>query len=175
MIKIRYFRYYKLLYHNLWRDMIFREGFWLWVLFKTRTGSISKLYKNRIGIQPKHPDSEPTKAPGSTTLLLCRLYHCVHTSFLPTRSPPRLHLCLKSRKKIYYSQWLMLLDAKCSTKNHWGSLSVCMSGSISFFAIYSKNLQATHTSKCVTLCNISFCGCKLVYEGAQHFWKPSTK
>ena len=35
-------------------------------------------------------------------------------------------------------------------------LYVCMCVSFSFFAIYSKNLQATHTSKFVTLCNIFF-------------------
>ena len=41
---------------------------------------------------------------------------------------------------------------------------------------YSKNLQATHTSKFVILCNF-FCGCpyekknfkNFVYEGVQHF------
>ena len=31
---------------------------------------------------------------------------------------------------------------------------VCMSVDVSFFAIYSKNLQATHTSKFVIICNI---------------------
>ena len=31
---------------------------------------------------------------------------------------------------------------------------VCLSVSISFFVIYSKNLQATHTSKFVIICNI---------------------
>ena len=44
-----------------------------------------------------------------------------------------------------------------STKNHQGKsvcLYVCLYVSISFFAIYSKNLQATHTSKFVILCNI---------------------
>ena len=44
--------------------------------------------------------------------------------------------------------------AKCSTKNHFGSPSVCMSVSFIFFDIYSKNLQATHTSKFVIICNI---------------------
>ena len=34
------------------------------------------------------------------------------------------------------------------------SLSVCRFEAISFFAIYSKNLQATHTWKCATLPNI---------------------
>ena len=33
-------------------------------------------------------------------------------------------------------------------------LSACLSVSISFFAIYSKNLQATQTSKSLTVCNI---------------------
>ena len=33
-------------------------------------------------------------------------------------------------------------------------LYVCMYVSFSFFAIYSKNLQATHTSKFVIICNI---------------------
>ena len=48
--------------------------------------------------------------------------------------------------------------------------------SISFFAIYSKNLQATHTSKFEILCNnflrIPYVEKKLknlVYEGVQHF------
>ena len=31
---------------------------------------------------------------------------------------------------------------------------VCLSEVISFFVIYSKNLQATHTSKFVIICNI---------------------
>ena len=55
-------------------------------------------------------------------------------------------------------------------------MSVCPSVSFSFFAIYSKNLQVTHTSKFVILCNIflrmplwkkNFKN--LVYEGVQHF------
>ena len=33
-------------------------------------------------------------------------------------------------------------------------LSVCLYVSFSFFAIYSKNLQATHTPKFVIICNI---------------------
>ena len=37
------------------------------------------------------------------------------------------------------------LAANCSTKNHYVSQSVCLGEAISFFAIYSKNLQATHT------------------------------
>ena len=49
-----------------------------------------------------------------------------------------------------------------STKNHLGKpvcLYVCMS-LLAFFAIYSKNLQETHTSKFVILCiAIFFCGC----------------
>ena len=35
-----------------------------------------------------------------------------------------------------------------------GSLYVCLYVSFSFFVIYSKNLQATHTSKFVIICNI---------------------
>ena len=55
-------------------------------------------------------------------------------------------------------------------------MSVCLSEVISFFVIYSKNLQATHTSKFVIICNIflqmplwkkNFKN--LVYEGVQHF------
>ena len=42
----------------------------------------------------------------------------------------------------------------CSTKNHFGRSVFCMSGSISFFAIYSKRYQATHTWKFVTLPSI---------------------
>ena len=41
-----------------------------------------------------------------------------------------------------------------------------------FFAIYSENLQATNTSKFVTLCNIFLrmpYAKKIVYEGVQHF------
>ena len=54
-------------------------------------------------------------------------------------------------------------------------MSVRPSVSFSFFAIYSKNLQATHNSKFVTLCNIFLRmplwekNPNLVYEGVQHF------
>ena len=58
--------------------------------------------------------------------------------------------------------FLLFLAAKCSSKNHQGSLHVCLSGCLyGFFSLFtscSQDVQATHTSKCVTLCNI-FCGC----------------
>ena len=48
----------------------------------------------------------------------------------------------------------LFLAAKCSSNNHFVSLPVSLSEAISFFAIYSKNLQATHTWKFVSLLNI---------------------
>ena len=54
-----------------------------------------------------------------------------------------------------YSHFIYIsifLAAKCSTKNQSVSLHVLF-GAISFFAIYSKNLQATHTYPTF------FCGC----------------
>ena len=48
-------------------------------------------------------------------------------------------------------------------------MSVCLSP-LTFFAIYSKNLQATYTLKCVTLLNIF-----LRMPLPQHFWDTQYK
>ena len=55
---------------------------------------------------------------------------------------------------VFLTKYFLVQNAALRTIR--GSLFVCMSVSFSFFAIYSKNLQATHTSKFVILCNVFF-------------------
>ena len=63
---------------------------------------------------------------------------------------------------LFLFQSLTFFAATAALKTTRGSpyvrLNVRPSVSFTFFAIYSKNLQATHTLKFVTLCYI-FCGC----------------
>ena len=77
----------------------------------------------------------------------------------------------------------VFLAAKCSTKNHFGSLNFRPSVSFNFLVIYSKNLQATHTSKFFDHMQYFFADapmkkknskilCTRVYST---FWTPSTK
>ena len=64
--------------------------------------------------------------------------------------------------QIMYDMIVIFFAATAALRTTRGSLSVCLSVclyvclyvSFSFFAIYSKNLQATHTSKFVIICNI---------------------
>ena len=57
--------------------------------------------------------------------------------------PVYLHVCTSACLHVRMSATVCL----------YVCMSVCMSMGVSFFAIYSKNLQATHTSKFVILCN----------------------
>ena len=84
---------------------------------------------------------------------------------------------LVSRILFTYHISILLFCCNAALRTTRGSPYVRMRVSFSFFAIYSKNLQATHASKFVILCNIFFADAPLkkknfknfVYEGVQHF------
>ena len=102
----------------------------------------------------------PVWEPNSTLLRFTKLLFT--TSF---------HSILPYNRKLIMKSSIFCCNR--STKNHFGSLYVCIS-LLAFLPCNQKNLQATHTSKSYA---IFFCGClyekknfkNFVYERVQHF------